>query len=117
MDITTAKVIDISRPLNPRTYKNNLPQKLLDTYAGRPIGFQIDNLMDRGHEGQLVRGVSMRLHAGTHIDCPEHWIPGGKRLEDIPLTELMGPAIVFDVTDKKAITEKDLEDRIGHLVK
>jgi kynurenine formamidase len=60
----------------------------------------------------------MRLHAGTHIDSPEHWVEGGKPIDQLPLSMFMGEAIVADLTDKndKAITEKDLDDRVGGMV-
>ncbi len=30
-----------------------------------------------GGAGQIVRGVHMRLHAGSHVDAPEHMVKGG----------------------------------------
>jgi arylformamidase len=114
------RIIDISFPLDPKTYKNNLPQKMLDHFAGRPIGFEIDTLLERGgpfSSGQIARGVKMRLHVGTHVDAPEHWIAGGKRIDEIPLDTFIGEAVVADFLEKpdKPITERDLDERIGPL--
>lgn len=37
-------------------------------------------------------------HGGTHIDAPVHFAKGRHSLDEIPLEQLMAPAIVIDVT-------------------
>ena len=67
-----------------------------------------------GGAGQIVRGVHMRLHAGSHVDAPEHNVRGGTQIHQLPLELFIGDAIIADLRDKmpgKAITEKDLEKR------
>jgi kynurenine formamidase len=39
-------------------------------------------------------------HGGTHIDAPAHFAEGHKTLEQIPIAQLIGPAIVVDVSAK-----------------
>jgi arylformamidase len=51
-----------------------------------------------GGQGQQVRAVSMRLHHGTHVDAPMHFVPGGATLEKIPLETFYGEAMVLDLT-------------------
>ena len=66
--------------------------------------------------GQVVRGVHMRLHAGSHIDAPEHFVKGGKQVHDLPLDLFMGECLVADFSDKLprgGITVEDLEKRVG----
>jgi kynurenine formamidase len=73
-----------------------------------------------GGAGQIVRGVHMRLHAGSHVDAPEHNVRGGTQIHQLPLELFMGDAIVADLRDKmpgKPITEADLERSIGGIVK
>jgi kynurenine formamidase len=41
-------------------------------------------------------------HGGTHIDAPVHFAENGKKLDELPLTQLVGPAIKIDVSDKAA---------------
>lgn len=36
-------------------------------------------------------------HGGTHIDAPIHFARGRRTVDEIPLEQLMGPAIVIDV--------------------
>lgn len=113
------RIVDISFPLDAKTYKNNLPQRMVDQFAGRPIGFEVDELIERDippSTGQVARGVKMRLHCGSHVDAPEHWIAGGKQVHDLPLDLFLGRAVIADLSDKggdKAITDRDLEERVG----
>jgi len=39
-------------------------------------------------------------HGGTHIDAPIHFAEGRKTVDQIPLTQLIGPAFKIDVTEK-----------------
>src|SRR5262249_28391937 len=69
-----------------------------------------------GGAGQIVRGVHMRLHAGSHADAPEHNVRGGTQIHQPPLERFIGDAIVADLRGKmpcKAITENDLERAAG----
>lgn len=36
-------------------------------------------------------------HGGTHIDAPVHFAEGRRSVDEIPLSQLMGPAVVVDV--------------------
>jgi len=38
-------------------------------------------------------------HGGTHMDAPKHFHEGGAAAHEVPLDQLMGPAIVVDVSD------------------
>ncbi|WP_051663021.1 cyclase family protein [Alicyclobacillus macrosporangiidus] len=39
-------------------------------------------------------------HGGTHVDAPSHFIKGGKDIHEVPLQQLIGPAVCIDVSDK-----------------
>ena len=41
-------------------------------------------------------------HGGTHIDAPVHFARGRRPVNEIPLDQLIGDAVVVDVTDKVA---------------
>ena len=53
-----------------------------------------------GGAGQIVRGVHMRLHAGSHVDAPEHNVRGGTQIHQLPLELFIGDAIIADLRDK-----------------
>lgn len=46
--------------------------------------------------------VAMPEHGGTHIDAPAHFHRYGLSVDEIPLEQLMGPAIVIDVSAQAA---------------
>src|SRR5262245_13518046 len=89
-----ARVIDISLELDASKFR-------MRTYAGfrKDMQFETEVLKHYadGGLGQLVRGVHMRLHAGTHVDAPSHMTEGASDLHDLPLGVFIGPAMVADV--------------------
>jgi arylformamidase len=114
MSLPTGKIIDISLELDPRNFAMRTP-------AGfkKDMQFEMELLKEHdapGGAGQIVRGVHMRLHAGSHVDAPEHNVRGGTQIHQLPLELFIGDAIVADLRDKmpgKPITESDLERAVG----
>jgi len=50
------------------------------------------------------------LHHGTHVDAPWHFIPGGKRLHEMPLDHWVGKCQVLDLTvEEECLTAETLE--------
>lgn len=47
-------------------------------------------------------------HGGTHIDAPIHFSHGGKTVDQIPLTQLIAPAVKVDVSEK-AMANRDYQ--------
>jgi kynurenine formamidase len=47
-------------------------------------------------------------HGGTHLDAPIHFGAGKHSVEEIPLKQLMGEAVVVDISGK-ALTNKDYQ--------
>ena len=48
-------------------------------------------------------------HGGTHMDSPIHFAEGGATTDQIPLTQLVGPAAVLDVS---AACDRDPDYRL-----
>ena len=108
-----ARIIDISLELDPSKFR-------MRTYAGfrKDMQFETEVIKDYadGGLGQLVRGVHMRLHAGTHVDAPSHMTKGARDLHELPLEAFIGPAVLADVRHrgaKQAITPDDLDQAVG----
>jgi arylformamidase len=108
------KIIDISLELDPKNFAMRTP-------AGfkKDMQFAMEAIKEHdapGGAGQIVRGVHMRLHAGSHVDAPEHNVRGGTQIHDLPLDLFIGDAVIADLRDKlpgQAITETDLQERAG----
>jgi len=117
MNITYNKIIDLSLELNHESFSMRTP-------AGfkKDMQFQMEVLKEHDSaEGgaQIVRGVHMRLHAGTHLDAPEHNIKGAPQIGDIPMTTFIGPAVICDLrhlVPGGAITAEVLEKGVGGIL-
>ena len=119
MPLAIRKVIDISLELDDSKFKMRTPPGFK-----RDMQFQLEVLKEHDAAegaGQVVRGVHMRLHAGSHIDAPEHNVKGGKQVQDLPLEMFAGDAVVADLRHRVpggAITAADLVKAAGaHLKK
>ena len=111
-------IIDISLELDPRNFGMRTP-----TGFKKDLQFAMEVLKKHdapGGAGQIVRGVHMRLHAGSHVDAPEHNVRGGRQIHQLPLDLFIGDAIIADLRDKmpgQAVTERDLERTVGARVR
>lgn len=118
MPLLIRKIIDISLELDDSKFKMRTPPGFK-----RDMQFQIEVLKEHDAPegaGQVVRGVHMRLHAGSHIDAPEHNVKGGKQVQDLPLETFAGDAVIADLRHAvpgKAITAEDLGKAVGKIVK
>ncbi len=50
-------------------------------------------------------------HGGTHIDAPIHFAQGRKTVDQIPLSQLIGPAVKIDIS-QKALADRDYQIEI-----
>jgi kynurenine formamidase len=118
MTLPIGKIIDISLELETKQYRMRTPPGFK-----KDMQFEIEVLKEHdapGGAGQIVRGVHMRLHAGSHVDAPEHNVKGGKQIADLPLETFAGDAVVADLRSAvpgKPITEKDLERACGDAIR
>ena len=55
----------------------------------------------------LLHRFTMGTHTGTHLDAPAHIIPGGKTLDDFPLSTFIGKTVKVDLN---SISELDKVD-------
>jgi len=118
MSIAFRKIVDISLELDPKNFAMRTP-------AGfkKDMQFEMEVIKEHdapGGAGQIVRGVHMRLHAGSHVDAPEHNVRGGTQIHQLPLELFIGDAVVADLRDKlpgQAITAKDLEQRLDNRIR
>jgi len=61
-------------------------------------------------EGYFTRSFWMLEHYGTHLDAPAHFPPGKTTVDQIPVKQLFGPAVVIDV---RAESRKDADYLLG----
>jgi len=74
-----------------------------------------EGVTDKGYFYSAYR-YSAAEHGGTHLDAPVHFAKGKNSIDQIPLEQLMGSALVIDVTRQCAgnadylVTVSDIEN-------
>jgi arylformamidase len=63
---------------------------------------------DKSHTVRVTK-IEMGSHTGTHIDAPWHMVDGGRRLNEIPIETLVGPAVVCAIPGVEAVRRVDVE--------
>ncbi len=93
LDLAHAKVVDLSYAFDDRTLY----------WPTSPTEFQLKVL----HHGATPAGFFYAAntfctpeHGGTHIDAPIHFAEHGRTLDQVPVEQLMGPAVVVDVRSR-----------------
>jgi arylformamidase len=111
-----SRVIDISFTLDPETFRMQVPDGF-----DKDAQFEVEVIKPYSSgDGQIVRAVHMRLHAGSHVDAPAHQLPTGKHIHELALERFIGDALVADFSDKLgggAITVEDLDARYGKKIR
>src|SRR5690348_6228463 len=96
--LPTDRVFDLSHPFDVNTvyWPTAEPFKLETDFEG---------VTDKGYFYSAYR-YSAAEHGGTHLDAPVHFAKGHPSVDQIPLDQLIGAAIVVDVT-KQCATNPD----------
>lgn len=93
------EVVDLTAPLSADTPVIKLPAD-----HGQPWPFerQVISRYDKKGEQVYWNNIRMSEHTGTHFDAPIHWISGRKLCDvsQVPVQQLVAPAIVVDVSEK-----------------
>jgi arylformamidase len=93
------KIFDVTRPLSNLSvvYPGDTPPVFKQHDQGR----------------YLISDISMNSHSGTHIDAPVHYLKTGDTIDTIPMSRLVGPCRVLDVSHAgPEITERVIKGRI-----
>ncbi|QGJ71341.1 Metal-dependent hydrolase [Planctomycetales bacterium 10988] len=75
------RVIDLTLPLDSKM-----------------AGFQIENADRLETEGWNATYLTMYSHCGTHMDAKKHFLKDGASIDQQLLEDLIGPALVLDIT-------------------
>ncbi len=84
------KIYDVTVPISSETpiYQGDPPAKI-DLCKSIARG-------DAANVSQICVGV----HTASHVDAPNHFIEGGKRVHEIPLESLIGNCRVLELSDE-----------------
>jgi kynurenine formamidase len=89
-DFPSGKIIDLSHSFDAQTI-------YWPTEEGFKLEKEQDGVTPAGYY-YASNKFSAPEHGGTHIDAPRHFAAGANTLDQVPLDQLMGNAILIDVT-------------------
>ncbi|MCA1558829.1 MAG: cyclase family protein [Acidobacteria bacterium] len=102
LDLSRYQIVDLSHAYGANTLY----------WPTSPSKFTLDRQASGRTEGGFfyaANSLSTPEHGGTHLDAPHHFSETGRTTEQIPLEQLVAPAVVIDVT---AQTAKDRDYRL-----
>ena len=91
----SARVVDLSWDLNDATI----------FWPGGREGFSLCMQCVEGSSPSdfyAAGTLSVAEHGGTHVDAPYHFAKNGRRVDELRMFELIGPAYVVDVSARSA---------------
>lgn len=92
------RVVDLSHPVTSET----------QVYPGDPVPhLEQHSTIDR--DGFNLMTVSMGSQSGTHVDAPFHFDEDGIKIDEIPLGQFVGQAVIFDCGELSARQEITIE--------
>jgi kynurenine formamidase len=105
-DLATARVVDLSHAFDEHTLY----------WPTSPTAFELKQLSRGPTPGGWFYSANAFCtpeHGGTHLDAPIHFFEGRRTLAEVPVAQLVGPAVVVDVTSQAApdyqLTRADLD--------
>jgi len=98
------RIIDISQPIEDSM-----------VYYSSLTSFKFNWLKhySRG-DNRSISEFCMASHIGAHIDSPYHYIPNGKKLDELDLEVFYGKARIIEVENEQKITAEFLK-KVGDL--
>lgn len=102
-DLPAGKLVDLTHPFDDQTI-------FWPTEKGFVLEKEFEGVTDKGYYYAANKFCTAE-HGGTHVDAPVHFYRGGRTVDAIPLEQLVGPAIVVDVS-AEAQADRDYQVRI-----
>jgi kynurenine formamidase len=91
IDFSVHTIVDLTHPYNDKTVY----------WPTSPSKFRLEKLAYGKTEGGYfysAYSLSTPEHGGTHLDAPRHFSESGRTADQIPIGQLMGAAVVIDVS-------------------
>jgi kynurenine formamidase len=91
IDLRSSRLIDLTHSFNAQTIY----------WPTSPSSFKLDRLSYGRTEGGYFYSANTFAtpeHGGTHLDAPIHFAERGHTVDKLPLENLLGPAVVIDIS-------------------
>jgi kynurenine formamidase len=108
--IKGAQIRDLTLTIDPSRSYYHFPAK--EVYNREEIPVIIEPLTTH-KAGPFRNKIQMSTQDFTHLDVPKHFFKDGLANHEVPLIQLLGEAVVIDLSHKKPgemVTAKDLEE-------
>jgi arylformamidase len=104
-DLSKYRIVDLSAEVVPGILKGE--QYVHGSVRRR---FEVRRFI-YANDKTFMNWVETETHVGTHVECPLHYLEGGKDVASLPLRAFMGEAVAVNLRHKRAepITSADLE--------
>jgi kynurenine formamidase len=92
LDLSNGRWVDLTHPFSEETI-----------YWPTADGFEKETVFEGETEGgYYYSAFNYRAaeHGGTHLDAPVHFAKGRRTADQIPIEQLLGPAVVINVSSK-----------------
>ncbi len=92
LDLSNGRWVDLTHPFSEETI-----------YWPTADGFEKETVFEGETEGgYYYSAFNYRAaeHGGTHLDAPVHFAKGRRAADQIPIEQLIGPAVVIDVSSE-----------------
>ncbi|MGH7731357.1 MAG: cyclase family protein [Candidatus Eiseniibacteriota bacterium] len=109
IDLASCRRVDLTHPFDERTIY----------WPTAPSTFKLERLSYGATAGgwfYAANALCAPEHGGTHLDAPIHFAEGRRTTDQVPLEQLIAPAVVIDVAAKAAadrdyrLTRQDVLD-------
>jgi kynurenine formamidase len=94
-ELSTQRIVDLSHAFGPKTLY----------WPTSPTKFALEKLASGQTEGGYFYSANSFCtpeHGGTHLDAPVHFFARGRSTAEIPLEQLVAPAVVIDISAQAA---------------
>ncbi len=94
-DLATAEVVDLTHAFDDKTLY----------WPNAPSTFQLTKLAEGKTAGGFfyaANSICTPEHGGTHLDAPIHFSQSGRTADQVPVRQLIAPAVVIDVSRQAA---------------
>ncbi|MFQ5888671.1 MAG: cyclase family protein [Gemmatimonadota bacterium] len=95
VDLSSAEIVDLTHAFDSATVY----------WPTSPSTFELERLSYGWTEaGYFYAANAFRApeHGGTHLDAPRHFGEGRHTTDEIPLSQLIAPGVVIDITERAA---------------
>lgn len=95
IDLSSSRLVDLTYPFDEHTVY----------WPTAPSTFDLDRLSYGPTEAGFFYAANAFCtpeHGGTHLDAPIHFAEGGRTTDQVPLEQLVAPAVVLDVAQEAA---------------